>query len=100
MDRTMDVKQEGSDAWITTKVKADLMTDKGIPGADITVETSQGVVSLSSDVAVTAPQKEPPSLRRVMRAAVVAQLQHLPSAEPCASTRPQHNGINGALVSN
>ncbi|MGK0150062.1 BON domain-containing protein [Pseudomonas putida] len=53
-----NAKQEGSDTWITTKVKADLLTEKGIPGSDIKVETSQGVVSLSSDVAVTQSQKE------------------------------------------
>ncbi|QCI10675.1 BON domain-containing protein [Pseudomonas putida] len=53
-----NAKQEGSDTWITTKVKADLVTEKGIPGTDIKVETSQGVVSLSSDVAVTQAQKE------------------------------------------
>ncbi len=53
-----DIKQEGSDTWITTKVKADLLTEKGIPGSDIKVETNQGVVSLSSDVAVTDSQKE------------------------------------------
>ncbi|MGJ7549008.1 BON domain-containing protein [Pseudomonas alloputida] len=52
-----NAKQEGSDTWITTKVKADLMTEKGVPGSDIKVETSQGVVSLSSDVKVTESQK-------------------------------------------
>ena len=53
-----NVQQEGSDTWITTKVKADLLTEKGVPGSDIKVETSQGVVSLSSDVKVTESQKE------------------------------------------
>ncbi|MFJ4066965.1 BON domain-containing protein [Pseudomonas sp. NPDC089996] len=53
-----NMQQEGSDTWITTKVKADLMTEKGIPGSDIKVETSQGVVSLSSDVKVTDSQKD------------------------------------------
>lgn len=51
-------KQETSDTWITTKVKADLLTEKGIPGSDIKVETNQGVVSLSSTVAVTEAQKK------------------------------------------
>ncbi|MBA1204936.1 BON domain-containing protein [Pseudomonas capeferrum] len=51
-------KEDTSDTWITTKVKADLVTEKGIPGTDIKVETNKGVVSLSSDVAVTASQKE------------------------------------------
>jgi len=51
-------KEETKDTWITTKVKADLVTEKGIPGTDIKVETNKGVVSLSSDVAVTKAQKE------------------------------------------
>ncbi|GFM53708.1 BON domain-containing protein [Pseudomonas capsici] len=51
------VKEETGDTWITTKVKADLLTEKGIPGSDIKVETNKGVVSLSSTVAVTEAQK-------------------------------------------
>ena len=51
-------KEATSDTWITTKVKADLVTEKGIPGTDIKVETNKGVVSLSSPTAVTASQKE------------------------------------------
>ena len=50
-------KTETKDTWITTKVKSDLLTEKGIPGSDIKVETSHGVVSLSSDMKVTASQK-------------------------------------------
>ena len=46
-------KQDGSDTWITTKVKADLLTEKGIPGSDITVETTHGVVALSTNDGVT-----------------------------------------------
>ncbi len=53
-----DAKETTSDTWITTKVKADLVTEKGIPGTDIKVETNKGVVSLSSSTAVTASQKE------------------------------------------
>jgi hyperosmotically inducible protein len=52
-----EMKQDTSDTWITTKVKADLVTEKGIPGTDIKVETNQGVVSLSSTQPVTAAQK-------------------------------------------
>ncbi|MFJ3483482.1 BON domain-containing protein [Pseudomonas sp. NPDC090202] len=51
-------KEATSDTWITTKVKSDLMTEKGIPGSDIKVETNKGVVSLSSTVAVTTSQKK------------------------------------------
>lgn len=50
-------KEATSDTWITTKVKSDLVTEKGIPGTDIKVETNKGVVSLSSTVAVTEAQK-------------------------------------------
>ena len=47
-----------SDTWITTKVKADLVTEKGIPGTDIKVETNKGVVSLSSTITLSAAQKK------------------------------------------
>ncbi|RON17880.1 BON domain-containing protein [Pseudomonas frederiksbergensis] len=52
-----EAKEDVSDTWITTKVKADLVTEKGIPGTDIKVETNKGVVSLSSTVEVTDAQK-------------------------------------------
>ncbi len=51
-------KEATSDTWITTKVKSDLVTEKGIPGTDIKVETNKGVVSLSSTVALTKDQKD------------------------------------------
>lgn len=47
-----------SDTWITSKVKTDLLTEKGIPATKIKVETNKGVVSLSSTVTVTAAQKK------------------------------------------
>ena len=50
-------KESTTDTWITTKVKADLLTEKGIPGSDIKVETNKGVVSLSSTVAISDAQK-------------------------------------------
>ncbi|MNF10729.1 periplasmic protein [compost metagenome] len=34
------------------------MTEKGIPGTDIKVETNKGVVSLSSDVTLSDSQKD------------------------------------------
>ena len=39
--------QPGTDGWITTKVKTELMTTKGIPSSDISVTTTNGVVTLS-----------------------------------------------------
>ncbi|SDS27205.1 hyperosmotically inducible protein [Pseudomonas sp. Z003-0.4C(8344-21)] len=53
-----EMKQDTSDTWITTKVKADLVTEKGIPGTDIKVETNKGVVSLSSTAPVSESQKD------------------------------------------
>ena len=45
-----DSSQPVTDTWITTKVKADLLATKDIPGMAIKVETVNGVVSLSGDV--------------------------------------------------
>ncbi len=42
--------QPGSDTWITTKVKADLLTTGNVPGMEIKVETVNGVVMLSGAV--------------------------------------------------
>jgi hyperosmotically inducible protein len=42
--------QPGSDGWITTKVKAQLMTTKDIPSTDISVTTTNGIVTLSGVV--------------------------------------------------
>src|SRR5450432_1057004 len=39
--------QPGTDTWITTKVKSELMTTKGIPSTDISVTTTNGIVTLS-----------------------------------------------------
>ncbi|MEV6804656.1 BON domain-containing protein [Streptomyces sp. NPDC051132] len=47
-----------SDTWITTKVKADLVTERGIPGSDINVQTNEGVVSLSSPTMFSDSQKQ------------------------------------------
>ena len=40
------VPDKVADAWITTKVKSELMTTKGIPSTDISVKTTNGVVML------------------------------------------------------
>ncbi len=42
--------QPGTDTWITTKVKAQLMATKGISSTDISVSTNNGVVTLSGAV--------------------------------------------------
>ncbi|MEA5666741.1 BON domain-containing protein [Stenotrophomonas sp. ATCM1_4] len=52
-----DSEQPGSDAWITTKVKADLLTTSNVPGLEIKVETINGTVNLSGTVS-SQPEKE------------------------------------------
>lgn len=42
----MDSEQPVTDTWITTKVKADLATTEGIESTDISVNTTNGVVTL------------------------------------------------------
>lgn len=44
-------EQPGTDTWITTKVKAELLTTKDVSGMEIKVETVNGVVALSGTVA-------------------------------------------------
>ena len=39
-------EQPISDTWITTKVKADLATTEGVQSTEISVETTNGVVTL------------------------------------------------------
>ena len=50
------VPDKAADAWITTKVKSEFGTTKGIKATDISVTTNDGVVSLSGTVA-TAKEK-------------------------------------------
>ncbi|HZP66511.1 MAG TPA: BON domain-containing protein [Rudaea sp.] len=41
-----DSQQPGTDAWITAKVKSELMATRGIPSTEISVATTNGVVTL------------------------------------------------------
>lgn len=45
------VPDKAADAWITTKVKSEFGVTKGIKATDISVETHEGVVTLSGSVA-------------------------------------------------
>lgn len=44
------VPDKVADAWITTKVKSEFGTTKGIPAADISVSTHDGFVTLAGNV--------------------------------------------------
>ena len=46
-----DSNEPVSDTWITTKVKSDLLVSESTPGRDIKVETVNGAVMLSGNVA-------------------------------------------------
>lgn len=46
-DHSSSMTEAVSDAWITTKVKADLATTKDVSGSDISVTTVDGVVTLT-----------------------------------------------------
>jgi hyperosmotically inducible protein len=59
------VPDKAADAWITTKVKSEFGTTKGVSANDISVSTNDGVVTLTGTVA-TQDEK--------MRAQRVAQL--------------------------
>ena len=45
-DHSSSMGQAASDAWITTKVKSELATTKGVKSMDVTVKTTDGVVTL------------------------------------------------------
>jgi len=50
-DHKRDSNEPVTDTWITTKVKSDLLVSESTPGRDISVETVNGVVTLSGTVA-------------------------------------------------
>jgi len=45
-DHSSSASQAVGDAWITTKVKSELATTKGVKSMDVTVKTVDGVVTL------------------------------------------------------
>jgi len=45
-DHSSSTGQAVGDAWITTKVKSELATTKGVKSMDVTVKTVDGVVTL------------------------------------------------------
>lgn len=46
-DHSSSMSQSGSDAWITTKVKTELATTKGVSSSEVSVQTVDGVVTLT-----------------------------------------------------
>ncbi|WHZ20383.1 MAG: hypothetical protein OJF55_002532 [Rhodanobacteraceae bacterium] len=50
-DHSATAGQAVSDAWITTKVKSELAATKGVKSMDVTVRTTDGVVTLTGVLA-------------------------------------------------
>jgi hyperosmotically inducible protein len=50
MKSNQTVPDKAADAWITTKVKSEFATTKGIKSTDISVTTQDGAVTLSGSV--------------------------------------------------
>jgi len=50
-DHASSTGQAVSDGWITTKVKSELATTKGVKSMDVTVRTTDGVVTLTGVLA-------------------------------------------------
>ena len=53
-----EAKEDVSDAWITTKVKTELMAKKDVPGIGVDVDTKDGVVTLTSTDPLTQAEKD------------------------------------------
>jgi hyperosmotically inducible protein len=56
------VPDKAADAWITTKVKSEFGTTKGVDATDISVSTTDGVVTLSGNVATAAEKTQAQSV--------------------------------------
>lgn len=59
-----------TDAWITTKVKADLLATDGVSGSSINVDTSNGVVTLTGNVGSSAEADKAVTLARAIKGVV------------------------------
>ena len=66
--KTKEVAEEGEhmagDAWITTKVKSQLLADSDVKGLDINVSTKDGIVTLAGRVPTTAMRDKAISLAK------------------------------------
>ena len=64
-NRTLPGKTD--DAWITTKVKSELTTTKGIKSGDISVSTKDGLVSLTGTASSTAEKAKVEQVARKVK---------------------------------
>lgn len=59
------VPDKAADTWITTKVKSELATAKGVKSSDLSVSTSDGVVSITGTASSAAEKSK---IERVAKA--------------------------------
>lgn len=57
-DQSASVGQAVSDTWITAKIKGELATTKGIKSTDVTVDTANGIVTLTGVLATETSVKK------------------------------------------
>jgi len=61
------VPDKAADAWITTKVKSEFATTKGVDATDISVSTREGVVVLSGHVGSAAEKMKAEQVARAVK---------------------------------
>lgn len=61
------VPDKAADAWITTKVKSEFATTKGVDASDISVSTNDGVVTLSGHVGSAAEMTKAEQVARAVK---------------------------------
>lgn len=61
------VPDKAADAWITTKVKSEFATTKGVDATDISVDTNDGVVRLSGHVGSSAEKMKAEQVARAVK---------------------------------
>lgn len=77
---TADAAEQVGDAWITTKVKADLLATEDVPGSTIDVDTEDGVVTLNGKVGSQAEAEKAVSVAKSIKG--VTQVKSNLKVEP------------------
>jgi hyperosmotically inducible protein len=61
------VPDKAADGWITTKVKSELATTKGIKSGDLSVNTTDGVVTITGTAASSAQKSKIESVAKSVK---------------------------------
>jgi hyperosmotically inducible protein len=74
-DTTSEAGEVVTDAWITTKVKADLLATDDVSGTSINVDTNNGVVTLTGNVRSSAEADKAVTVARGIKGVVKVDSQ-------------------------